>query len=255
MRRPAILASALLVISSIAWGQSPVDASGVTAEDANSANAPLPGQETRTVPSRVDPKATFEVAPRKNEPVPPLRPGAPDRDQLSGHWSIGASFALSTPLGNFSSTSPIGSRLGEAYGLGLDVGYGFSRHLRLSLAGELLSIASGSSCSTCEATSYVLGARLRYHLVEGTRFDPWVGYGFSYRQTSFENASSEIKFDALEPIRMELGGDWYMTSVFTIGPVLSIGIDRTVGASDDSNGRWSTWFSGGLRIGLDPKGR
>jgi hypothetical protein len=54
---------------------------------------------------------------------------------------------------------------------------------------------------------------------------------------------------------MELGGDWYVTSLFTLGPILSIGVDRTVVADDESNGRWSTWMSAGLRFGLDPKGR
>jgi hypothetical protein len=252
MRRPVKVASVLLVQSSIAWGQSQVESTGVTPEDSNNADVPLAGNDTHTSPSRPDPKAILNVEPAPKNAKPELRPGAQDRDDLSKHWLIGASIAFVTPFGNFSSGYPIGSRLSSGYGLGLDIGYGITRHFGVSIAGDYQQIYSGSACTDCKAAAYAIGLRMRYHLVEGTRFDPWVGYGFGYRQTVFESEVSKTTFDAVEPIRMEVGGDWYATSMLTIGPILALGIDRTLNTSETGDGRWSTVLSAGLRIGFDP---
>ncbi|MGC4066078.1 MAG: hypothetical protein QM784_15785 [Polyangiaceae bacterium] len=63
------------------------------------------------------------------------------------------------------------------------------------------------------------------------------------------------KFTAIEPLRLELGGDWYASSVFALGPVLAMGISRTVSPPDEAGDpRWSAWLSAGLRIALDPAG-
>jgi hypothetical protein len=168
---------------------------------------------------------------------------------------LGALGAYGTPLGNFTSRNPIGSRFGDALYLGIDLGLGLTRHIQVSLAGEFATLSAGSACAECSATSYVFGPRLRYHLVEGTRFSPWVGYGLSVRHTSTEAGASESSFTAIEPLRLELGGDWYASSVVALGPVLSMGIARTVAPPDDAgDGRWSAWLSAGLRIALDPKG-
>jgi hypothetical protein len=240
----------------MAWGQSPVETTAGLPEDASStAPAPIPGPETNDAPARPDPKVIADVAPATPDTEPKLRPGARDNDLLSRHWLLGASVSYSTPFGNFTSHSPIGSRLGAAYVVGLDAGYGLTRHLQVSLAGEFVQVTSGSKCSSCDAASYSLGARVRYHLVEGTRFDPWVGYGFGYRQTMFDTNDDSVTFDAIEPIRLELGGDWYASSVFTLGPILAVGVDRTIQSDDNGDGRWSTWLSAGIRVGLDPTGR
>jgi Outer membrane protein beta-barrel domain len=252
MRRSVKVASVLLVQSSIAWGQSQVESTGVTPDDSNNADVPLAGNDTNANPSRPDPKAILEVGPAPKNATPELRPGTKDRDELSTHWLFGASLGFVTPLGNFSSGYPIGSRLSSGYGLGLDVGYGITRHFSLSIAGDYQKVYSGSACTTCDASAYAIGLRMRYHLVEGTRFDPWIGYGFGYRQTAFESGSSTTTFDAVEPIRMEVGGDWYATSMLTFGPILSLGIDRTLNATETGDGRWSTILSAGLRIGFDP---
>jgi hypothetical protein len=199
--------------------------------------------------------AIRDVAKATPEPPKKLRAGSPDRDLLSKHWALGASISYGAPFGSFTSRSPIGRRFGGATFWGLNVGYGLTRHVQLSLFGEYSHVASGSTCSACDGNSYLLGSNLRYHLIEGTRFDPWVSYGAAYRYISLNNSSDSDTFSAFEPIRFEFGGDWYASSVFALGPVFSIGVDRTVDTSDTANARWSTWLSFGLRMSLDPKGR
>jgi hypothetical protein len=255
MRRSAVLVSVLLANSSAALGQTVVEDSAATAAEQASPASPVPSPSEQQSPSVADPKATHTVEPKPAETPLKLRAGSPDRDLRSGHFSVGASGSYGVPLGNFTSKSPIGSRLGDAWYFGADLGLGLTRHLQLGLAGELALVSAGSACTDCTATSYVVGPRLRYHLVEGTRFSPWVGYGFSLRHTRTESPNGKASYTAIEPLRLELGGDWYASSVIALGPVLAMGIARTVNESDNAGApRWSSWLSAGLRVVLDPAG-
>jgi hypothetical protein len=256
MRLVVPVALAVLSSASLARAQSQVDQTGSSSPENATAQSPLPGAQQRDVPSRPDPQAVHEVSHTPAEAKPLLRPGAPYQDPLSRHWFLGASASYGTVLGNFSSKVPIGDRLGDALIFGLDVGYGLTTHWELALAGDFSLVSDGDSCSVCEAASYGAGPRLRYHLVGGTRFSPWVSYGFSLRQTSLDQQDGSASFTALEPVRLELGGNWYVTSNFLLGPVLAAGVARSVSTTDDQgSGRWQVQLSAGLRIALDPTGR
>ena len=255
MRRSAVVAYILLGPVSIAWGQTTVESSAASTPETTTFAQPVPGSDTRTAPSRPDPKAIHTVAPAKPVETPKLRPSSKDTDQMSLHWFFGVAATIGTPLGNFSSSTPIGSRFGEDLGLGLDLGVGVSRHVQLLVAGEYRKIDSGSTCPGCDGASYIVGPRIRYHLVEGTRFTPWVGYGASYRKTTVNSLGNSLTFGAIEPFRLELGGDWYATSSVMVGPILSAGASRTVHTDDAGDGRWSAWLAGGLRLSFDPFGR
>lgn len=255
MRHVVPVALTLLTSASIARSQTQVDESASSTPESATAQAPLPGPAYRAVPSQSDPKAAHDVAKTPAPTKPQLRPGAPYVDQLKRHWLISASAGYGTLLGNFSSDASIGDRLGGASLLGLEVGYGLGTHVELALAGDYVNSFGGAACPDCQARTVGIGPRLRYHLVGGTRFSPWMAYGFSFRRTEFDLSKSRATFDAVEPVRTELGGNWYLNSMVALGPALAASVARTIDTDSKGTGRWHVLLSAGLRVTFDPIGR
>lgn len=167
-----------------------------------------------------------QAAPRPTGSLPQAAPLPSDssdsptgRDSLTGSLHLSPSVAWVGPWGELSGSRSAARSLGNGVGLGLDAQYGLSRTLQIGAWGHLDEYAGADTCSTCSAESIALGPTVSYRLAQGTRFDPWVSVGTGYSFTSARTAdAAEANFSGPEWLRLALGGDWYLASMFTLGP-------------------------------------
>ena len=235
------------------------------AEPEEAQEAPEPETETEP-PSK--PRALPGDEQADEEPEPQIVP--PARDALGGHVMASAGVSWVVPFGSLEAGTQQTDFVGSGPGFSLDVGIGVSRVLVLGLWGETMSLGSSDDCPDCSASSLAAGAFIRYHLVQGLRFDPWLSAGVGYRATTFDGTpQGTLKYAGFDLLRLQVGGDWYPASVLGIGPLFELGMGiytskESSGLAsdppslvDDSNGEAALhWrFVTGLRLTLDVPGR
>src|SRR5512145_1789995 len=254
MRRLALAIAITSFHAAPALAQSQVQHVPSPTPDDSSSSSPVPGGSDPTHPPTPNPAEPLRFAKPDSEPPLPVRPASIDRDELTGHLRLGLAGAFGTLSGSFLESSGIGSKLaGSPFFLG-DLGVGISRHLEVLVAGDYSSASHGSSCSSCRATSWAIGPMLRYQLVEGTRFSPWLALGAAYRKSSLEGYDvSSVR--SIEFLRLQLGGDWFALSNIAVGPVLGLGVAASFDASKGDDERVFALFYGGLRLLFDVPGR
>lgn len=243
-----------------------------------SPSAPAPGSSPEPSPSSSpEPGAAPEpAAPGEGEPSPaahpspgPLRPEphvvkepakaepeteeaiAPARDTLGGHFDVGVNAAMLVPFGNLVAGVPQSRSMGIGLSIGGDLAYGISRTVMLGAyvdVGLPDAQAPGQSVTTISA-----GPMIRYHLVQGMAFDPWVSGGLGFRSTKDGNTS----FTGVDWCRLALGGDWYPSSNFGFGPFVAMSLGTFFGSSPGSinNTGLNAHFLLGGRIVFDTPGR
>ncbi|HEX6276198.1 MAG TPA: hypothetical protein VFZ53_24320 [Polyangiaceae bacterium] len=188
-----------------------------------------------------------------DEPEAPLVP--PATDTLGGHLVAGGSAAFVVPWGDLQQGSE-SSDLGAGYGFNLDVGYGLGRSVVVGLWGQYALYTESTECSGCRASSYAVGPFIRYHLVQGMRFDPWLLAGIGYRAMNVDAGSAEGDYAGVEWLRLALGGDYYPVKNFGFGPIVEL--DAGVFAKHPADERGTSLhftFVGGLRLVLDVPGK
>lgn len=205
------------------------------------------------------------------EPVTPLIPDAADK--LSGHLLAGASGSFVAPFGHLENGAAAG-RLGNAFGASLDLGFGLSRTVAVGAWGQYAAF-SGDNClpsvgvsanDDCSASSFAVGPFVRYHLVQGVRFDPWVMLGVGYRRFSidagllsdptYRGLSGKQGFSGIDFMHVVVGGDFYLFRAFGFGPFLELNAGTLTERPDSGrNGSVYGTFSAGLRLALDLPGR
>jgi hypothetical protein len=204
--------------------------------------------------------APAEPRPRVEEPdepgpEPPIVAPAPDT--LSGHFSLAPSFALAIPFGYSEADTLQSQVMSTGYGFGLDLGYGLSRSVAAGAWGEFQRLGSGDACPSCKTRSTAVGAFVRYHLVQGMRFDPWMGAGLGYRSTTTDTPTGSVTYSGIEILRLQLGGDWYAFDKVGFGPFLELAMgrygSRSPGRVGDGANHWL--FMMGARITLDVPGK
>jgi hypothetical protein len=255
MRRLALAATIPLFIAGPALAQSQVQHGLRAAPETATADGPVPSAADPTHPSTQNPAAPLQVSPPEQDPVLPVRPAAPDRDQLSGHLRIGASFAYGTFSGSYFSSSPIGAKLGGSAFVNADLGYGLSRQFEVVVIGDYSGTFSGSGCASCEAKSWAVGPMLRYHLVEGTRFNPWIGLGVALRHISLVGYEAVRSVKSVEFLRIAIGGNWFATPQLTFGPILGCALASSYAAPSGDHSEIFALFYAGIRVAWDAPGR
>jgi hypothetical protein len=194
-----------------------------------------------------------------DEPEPPIVPDAVDT--LGGHLVAGGSAALIVPWGDLQQGTE-SSDLGAGYGFGLDLGYGLSRSVVVGIWGQFAVYSEGNECGSCTASSYAIGPFVRYHLVQGMRFDPWLLAGLGYRGMTIDYPANEglsartDSYAGIEWLHFALGGDYYPFKNFGFGPLLEL--DLGVFGKRPNEERGSSvhfTFVGGLRVALDVPGK
>ncbi len=188
-------------------------------------------------------------------PDPPLIP--PALDTLGGHFTASAALGWVIPFGNLEDGVAQRDFMGSGPGLGLDLGYGVSRTVLLGVFGQAFFLDEGSRCKGCSTTSYAGGAFIRYHLVQGVRFDPWMSAGIGYRATSIEATEGSVDYSGIEWLRLQLGGDWYAFDKLGFGPLFELNLGRysTRKPGDLSSGANHWHFSTGFRVTFDTPGK
>jgi hypothetical protein len=203
----------------------------------------------------------------EDEPEPPLIP--PAHDTIAGHISLGVAALWAVPFGELQDGTSQTRLIGSGPGFGVDLGIGISRTVALGAWGQLLRFGDGDECSfgdgndCTSGNSLGVGAFVRYHLVQGTRFDPWMSAGIGYRRTSIQDfPGGDLDFSGVEWLRLQVGGDWYPVKVLGIGPLieLDMGIysDRSGGGAQGAPAleqamHWQ--FIAGARLSLDIPGK
>lgn len=197
----------------------------------------------------------------EDEPEPPLIP--PAQNTLAGHVTLGVAGLWTIPFGELQDGISQSQLLGSDLGLGADLGIGISRTVAIGAWGQLLRFDGGDDCSGCSATSLGLGAFVRYHLVQGTRFDPWMTAGIGYRRTSIQDLpGGDLDYSGIEWLRLQVGGDWYPVKFLGVGPLLELDMgiysDRSGSGAQglpafEQAAHWQ--FIVGLRLSLDIPGK
>ena len=251
MRTPAALSATLawLFLAQVASAQTTASAApepGAAEAPAPVAVAPAPAAPT---PALADPKLV--VVPAEPD-QPPLEPIPNAHDTLGGHFVLGASLGAKWPFGSLEDGKKQSTHLGTGLGLNLDLGVGLGRSLVLGVWGEYDSHrAPSSSCTECSSgRSFAAGPFLRYHIVQGTRFDPWgqLAVGVRYTHTQPPTSDASANYFGPEILKLALGGDWYPTSNVGFGPYVTFDFgtfDSTVHSG----------FGTGLRLVLDFPGK
>jgi hypothetical protein len=181
----------------------------------------------------------------------PLVPRA--ADTLGGHLVVGLGAAVDAPFGELRDGENA-ANLSPGFGGALDLGFGISRSVVLGAWGTFSSYGSNG-------TSFGVGPFVRYHLVQGVRFDPWILAGAGYRSLSHEVSGQKRQFSGLELGHLLVGGDYYPLSNFAIGPFLGLDLgiygkrprNETNGAKVAPSVHFA--FVSGLRLILDLPGK
>ena len=239
MRIPAALSASLagLFLAQLASAQSPDSAPPSTPAEP----APATAAPATPAPVTASGKPALDIVPAEPE-QPLLEPIPSARDTLGGHFVLGAGAGVKWPFGSHSGA------LGAGLGLNLDLGYGVSRNVVLGAWGEFDGYSTVSGCTDCSGKSFAGGPLVRYHIVQGTRFDPWGELAVGVRSTSVQVRGESKNHVGPDFLKLTLGGDWYPTSNVGIGPYVTFDIG-TYGSSSHSG------LGTGLRLVLDFPGK
>lgn len=170
-------------------------------------------------------------------------------DATSGHVVLVGNVGFASPYGWLEPGSSLRSYTPGGLALGLDADLGVSRTLSVGLWGSAALLSARADCN-CTIRSFAAGPLVRYRLVQGVRFDPWVAVGAGGRVTPLE-ATTNTTYVGIDWLHMGIGGDWYAASGLTIGPIVTADFGTFVSPRTAFN--WQLGF--GVRIGLDVPGR
>lgn len=180
----------------------------------------------------------------------------PASDTLAGHVSVSPTAALALPFGSLSSGVEQSQVAGSGYALSLDAGIGVSRTVVVGAWGQLQRFGAPDDCASCSLSSLGFGAFVRYHLVQGVRFDPWMSAGIGYRMANLDGGPFEGSYSGVEWLRLQLGGDWYPFDLLGVGPLLELDMGAYSSRPDDNRDSALHWaFLLGARITLDIPGK
>lgn len=173
------------------------------------------------------------------------------RDTLGSHLIIGANAGLFLPFGSFDQTTDQSDLLGAGLSVGGDVGFGVSHTVVVGAYGDF-GMPKGENCSSCSGSSFAVGPFVRYHLVQGIPFDPWLSAGAGFRKASVGSSS----WTGVDVVRLALGGDYYPWPSFGFGPFSEL----TLGTFFDGSPKLATHsvnanFTLGMRVVFDSPGK
>lgn len=185
------------------------------------------------------------------EPAPRPTP----TDTRFGHLFVAPSIGWASPMGSAEDRVKQTDFASAGPSFGLDVGFGISRSVVLDAWGGFSSLGGGDPCTGCSAKSTVIGLGAQYHLIEGTPFDPWMGFGVGWRTTSVDTpGAASTTYSGVEWGRFVVGGDYFAWPALGFGPFLEFDVgrygSRTPGGI--ASGAIHSLLTIGARVVLDP---
>ncbi|MCC6214782.1 MAG: hypothetical protein IT376_07935 [Polyangiaceae bacterium] len=215
-------------------------------DDEEADEAPAGKPRTAKPPESDEPETTEPLP----EPVPPAR------DLLGGHLVLGLGAAWTTPSGDLADGVAATTRAGDGYSLALDAGLGVSRNVVLGLWAAYGSHGAAEACRECSGVTMSGGAFVRYHLVQGVRFDPWMLAGVGFTSATYDSPAGDLSYSGPEWLRLAVGGDWYAWSGLGFGPWLEASADSFTSRPAGESGSPIHWtYRAGARIVFDTPGK
>jgi len=242
-------------------------APAAAAEPSPAAEAPAAAAEPAAGAATLDETATTE--PPATDPDAPERPPAPPvppaEDLVSRHVNASALALLAVPFGSLERELPWYDVAATGPGAGLEIAVGVSRNVSIGAWGDLVLFGSGPECTDCSTLTFSGGPLVRFHLVQGMRFDPHVTAGVGLRSTTTRSSPANLDYLGLDWLRLTAGGDWYATPNLALSPFFTLAAGATVRLPDESpvrlapgeerqSGVYGTALFG-LRLTLDAPGR
>jgi hypothetical protein len=163
---------------------------------------------------------------------------------------------LAVPFGKLAPDLPQSDLLSPGPGIVAEIGFGLSRTVALGAWGQMLRLSGSDDCTRCSATSLAGGLFVRYHLVQGVRFDPWMSAGAGYRMTTLDDGLADQSYSGIDWLRFAVGGDWYAFRYLGFGPFLELDVTSYLSRPDERNDLpFALSFLVGARITLDVPGK
>ena len=106
------------------------------------------------------------------------------------------------------------------------------------------------------ASHFAVGPFVRYHVVQGLRFDPWILVGAGYESATVTQGGAKQKFTGVEWLRFAVGGDYYVFSGLAFGPFVELDFGSFL--EHPAKGTAATvhaTFLAGLRLTFDTPGK
>jgi hypothetical protein len=176
-------------------------------------------------------------------------------DLLGGHPLLGVAGKVAVPFGELDTDRSFGSQVGLGYGIAGDLGIGLSRSVELGVWGDFVRYGDDEDCRDCEVKSLGVGPYLRYHLVQGMRFDPFISVGLGYRGLTVSSAAGDSTEGGLAWLKLGLGGTWYALSQIGFGPYLDLELATLTDTPPGADPSVFANFGAGLRLQFDVRGR
>lgn len=176
-----------------------------------------------------------------------------EADTRSGRLSFALRAGYQAPMGSAEKRAAQSDAASWGPSFGAEVNYGLSRYVLAGAFGDFSTFGAPDGCIGCSAQSLAFGLGVQYHLIEGTPFDPFIGFGLGYRTMRFERAGGETSYTG--PLaRVMVAGDWYPAPAFGFGPFLDLSLGRYVSRSPGEMGEGAlhSFFTVGLRVVLEP---
>ncbi len=186
---------------------------------------------------------------------PERAPTPPATDLLAWHPLLGVAGKLAVPFGQLDSDRSFGDSAGLGYGVAGDLGLGLSRSVELGVWADYVTYDSDEDCAGCEITSFGIGPFLRYHLVQGMRFDPFLMIGGGHRALTISSDGQKQTDSGLAWLKLGLGGNWYALSQVAFGPYAELELSTLTDTPEGSDPAVFAHFSTGLRLHFDVRGR
>ncbi len=252
MRHIAVF-SAILATSTFGYAQSKVDRVPDPATEATIPLAPSPSDEIRDQPPTDHAKP--EIVDQPSEPGSKLVVTGPTNDTITRHFimSIGAGYALA--FGRLDSQTSLNNLISGGVSYFIDVGYGVTRNVELELHSALSLYGSATGCPSCEGKSFDEVASLRYHLVQGVKFDPWLRTGLGLSTFHLSERQNSQTYVGLHWFELTVGGDWYFTRNFGIGPVVGLSLSSYLDHPASANTSVSGTGFLGVNVSFDSPGK
>ena len=167
----------------------------------------------------------------------------PAPDGLTGHFQLSPLAGVAVPFGIARGGAAAERR--HELGLGLRPGRFLRRQPYASPSAPSASssvLGKPDSCGDCKTQSMAFGAFVRYHLVQGVRFDPWMLAGLGYRTTTISGVGDDVTYSGIEWLRLAVGGDWYAFDKVGFGPYMELDMgyysSRSSGDMGSARAHW-----------------
>lgn len=244
---------AVLATTTFSYAQSKVDHVPEPALEPTIPLTPSPSDAIRDQPPIEQAKP--EIVDQPPEPASKLVVSGRADDTLTRHFIISVGVGYAPVFGHLDSQTSLTNRVSGGAGYFLDVGYGVTRNVELGLHSEFSLYGNAIECPHCDGKSFDEVASLRYHLVQGVKFDPWLRTGLGISTFQLHELQNSQTYVGVHWFELSIGGDWYFARNFGVGPLLGLSLssylDHPAGGKTSVSGRGFL----GINVSFDASGK